>query len=111
MPNVVLGDRYDQLVEILLRLQVYNNRSEALRAAVGALHKELPAETRMAAGVLAYGELNVTIGRAAELALCSFDEMEARLEKEGALERGTRKKLTPNERRARARGLAESMKK
>lgn len=110
MSNAVLGDRHEQALRVLIEIGVFNNRSESLRAGVRALYLSLPEETRMQAGLHAYKALHVTLGRAAEIAHVTFDEMQERLQKEGILQEG-REGANLKDRLERVGDLRETVKK
>lgn len=108
MAGVVLGQRYEEELQLLVDLGVFNNRSEAIRRGVNVLVESLPPETRMRAGVLAY-QKGATLSRAAEIAHVAYDMMRDRLYAEGTLRDGHTVSAEDRERKIGA--LSERMKK
>lgn len=74
MPNIALGERYEQELDLLIKEGQFANRSEAVRAAIRALYEALPKETRMQVAARAYSD-GVTLGRAAEIGRLSYGEL------------------------------------
>lgn len=91
--SITFTDDQEMVLELFVEAQLFNNQSEAVRAAFEAYVRQLEPERRLRVAVELYRKKPVSISRAAEVAGLPFQALEEILKREGILRRGAPESL------------------